>query len=88
MLAKLQPHYLSSLTTMSHKQNTYETVLRDLHWHRPTIISYKRHYRNTTIGCNWLELLIVQLNALIWMVVQAFWKAELASHSSLRSQRI
>ena len=35
MLAKLQPHYLSSLTTMPHKQNTYEIVLRDLHWHRP-----------------------------------------------------
>ena len=37
MLAKLQPHYLSSLTTMPHQQNTYETMLRALHWHRPNI---------------------------------------------------
>ena len=31
--AKLQPHSLSSLKTIPHQQNAYETVLRDLHWH-------------------------------------------------------
>ena len=35
ILAKIQPHTLSSLTTLPHKQNSYETALRDLHWHMP-----------------------------------------------------
>ena len=45
MLAKLQTHSLSSLITIPHKQNVYETVLRNLHsWkkntHRALLISY------------------------------------------------
>lgn len=32
---RVQPHYFSSLNTVPHKQNAYETALKDLHWYIP-----------------------------------------------------
>ena len=43
MLAKLQVQSLSSLTSMPHEQNVYDTVLRNLHWHRPNVLPVLRH---------------------------------------------